>query len=98
MVPYLNQSASLIQPPDSRIQHLLMMSYDVNLQTWHNQYGPTTETMTTNKRKDTTLVDDTLHLPRPPTDGIPKLPKFPLSDIANNPNIMFLPIIALWMT
>ena len=86
MAPYPSHSVSLIQSPNFGVKHLLLESSYVNLQTQCNQYGPTTKIMNTNKGKDTTPMDDTLHFPRPPIDGIPKVPRFPLHRIVNNPN------------
>ena len=91
MEPYPPQSDSYSQPHYSMIKHFLMISFDVNLQTRRKQYGATIEIMTIDKGKDTTPMNDTLNLPIPPIDGIPKVPKFTDHCIANTPNARFAP-------
>ena len=92
MEPFATQSDLSSQPLDFGVQfNLCIMSYDANLQTWCNEYVPTAETPIVDKRKYTTPMDDTLHLPRPPTDKISKVPKFPLHYILDNPNSCVAP-------
>ena len=65
--------------------------YCMNLFMLCDHYGSAEEMPAASKGKYTTLVDKYFHLPKPPTSRIPKVPKFTLHQITNNPNAHVAP-------
>ena len=69
---------------DAGVHHVMILSSDVNLQTWQNQYGSTTKTVDQYATSTSINPDMSLHLPIPSTYGTAKIPRFPMCRIENN--------------
>ena len=84
LVPQNTTTIYLSQPIDPGVHHLMALSYNVNLQTWRNQYDSTTKTINPSTTYTSTALDISLHFLRGPRDRTTKVPRFPLHRVVNN--------------